>query len=243
MNSDVKNAVEHAIRALTAISEDDGELLLSVPVSYPSGALATLAVSGGRSSVTISDRGAGFFEAQMYAADAAYARVAKRTSERFGVKFDGHAILALELPFSALAGGIVAVANASCLAAAEAVRIESERKAETHNDAIYDRVRMAFPDAHVSRKLNVAGLHAEWDAHNVVQLKDRLAIFEPVSAHAGSIAAKFTMFSDLSKRDGLLLAALVENPADLTGKGQMIYDVARVLPLNADAAMLKGLAA
>jgi hypothetical protein len=239
----VKEAVERAIRDMTLAVEDDGHILLSVPVYYPSGGLALLSIAGGQHTVTVSDRGMGFYEAELFGADAAYARVAKSAAEKFGVRFDGQSLLALEVPISAIAGAIAAVANASCVAASDAVRVDSEYKAEKRNEEVYQRVRLAFPDAHVSRKLTVSGGRAEWEAHNVVQLSGRTAIFEPVAPSMASISAKFTMFSDLSKREDLLLAALVEHPEKLVGKGQLLYDVARVLPATATPETLKQLAA
>ena len=94
----------------------------------------------------------------------------------------------------------------------------------------------------MTKHVTLTGLHAEWDAHNVVRLGTRTAVFEPVSSHRLSIASKFTMFSDLARRPDMVLAALVENVAQLGDRGQMLYDVARVIPANSPASILQSVA-
>lgn len=178
----------------------------------------------------------------MYSAEDAYPKATRAQAAHRGVEFDGHSMFVLRLPKSALAGGIVAVANASVAAASEAIRADSERKIETKNEEIFQRVRAAFPDAQVTKRVTLAGAHAQWDAHNVVRLGTRTAVFEPVSAHTISIASKFTMFSDLARRPDMVLAALVDNVSQLGDRGQMLYDVARVLPANAPAKTLQSVA-
>lgn len=233
MTADLERIVKDALINLTPVWSDDGRLCLAVPVRYPSGALVSLDVSAGEREAIITDRSLGLFEAEMCGADGGFPACAKRAAANAGVRFDGHSLFAIEVPLDRLPGGIVAVANASASAAAEAIRTDSLRRAEGQNDAIQRRLREAFPGVHVEKQMVIAGARAEWDAHNVVRLGDRFAVFEAVSPHQQSIAAKFTMFSDLSKRADLSLAAVVDRASDLSGKGTMIFDVARVIEAGA----------
>ncbi len=233
MTVSIEPLVHAALRELTPVWNEDDRLCLSVPVSYPSGALVTLEVSAGRDLAMVTDRGFGRYEAEMYGAEGSFASAAKRAAAAAGVRFDGHAIFAMKVPLDRLAGGMVAVANASTAAAAAAIRAESSRRTEVQNEIIQARLHQAFPQAKIDRKLTLPGDRAEWEAHNVVRLGDRMAIFEPVSANTQSIASKFTMFSDLSKRPDLSLTAVVGNTSELQGKGLMLMDVARIIEAGA----------
>ena len=204
--------------------------MVSVPVQYPSGALAVVEVVFGNESVWLSDLGLGFAEAEMLDAETAYPRAAKIEAARSGLSFDGRAVFALELPHSALAGGIVAIANASVRAAGEAIRADAAKRHEEKNAIIFDRVKIAFPDSHVAKVADLTGERAAWEAHNVVTLRDgRLAVFEPVSTHAASVSAKFLMFSDLQSRPEIRLNAVFDTADDLDPKAKMILDVANVV--------------
>lgn len=233
MTVNLRQSVEAALRDLASVWDEDGRVILAVPVRYPSGATAALEVSGGTSEVWISDRGFGLLEAEMIGAEGSFATAAKVEAARHGIDFDGHSIFAARVPIDQIAVGIVAVANASSAAATEAIRAASVRKAQDLNEAIFDRLQRIFPDQHISRKVNIAGDKVEWEAHNVVMLGDRRAIFEPVLPSAGSISAKFLMFSDLAKRPNLRLNAVVEDAAKLGNKGLMLRDVAKVIESSA----------
>lgn len=233
MTSSIEPHIHEALRELTPVWSEDDRLCLSVPVSYPSGALVTLEVSAGRGLAMVTDRGFGRYEAEMYGADRSFGSAARRAAAAAGVSFDGHAIFVLKVPLDRLAGGMVAVANASATAAAAAIRAEISRRTEVQNETIQARLHEAFPQAKIEKKLMLPGGRAEWEAHNVVQLGDRMAVFEPVTANPQSISSKFTMFSDLLKRPDLSLTAVVESAADLQGRGQMLMDVAKIIEVEA----------
>ena len=227
-------AIEAAIASLASHWQEDGRHMVSVPVQYPSGALSVVEVVFGREHVWVSDLGLGYSEAEMMSAESAYPRAAKAEADRRGVSFDGRSVFALELPLSALSGGIAAIANASVRAASEAIRSEAARRHEEKSELIFDRVRLAFPDAHVAKVAEITGERAAWEAHNVVSLRDgKIAIFEPVSAYAASISAKFLMFSDLKSRPEIRLNAVFDAVDSLDSKARMIFDVANVI-LTAD---------
>ncbi|MBL4767870.1 MAG: hypothetical protein JKY94_09170 [Rhodobacteraceae bacterium] len=235
MTSHIKKQVESSLKVLSATWLEENVRLISVPVQYPSGALTVIEVSGGSSTVVISDRGMGLWEAESYGAEKSYNKIAYLEAQCHGLRFDGHAVLALEVPLEQLSGGIVAVANASARASAEAIRIEASHRIEAKREVIYEKVRFAFPNAHVSKKLEVPGERATWEAHNVVSLRlGRIAIFEPVSVHPSSVSAKFLMFADLSKRESITLNAVFSDPDDLDPKARMISEVAHIMGVESD---------
>lgn len=235
MTSAVRTAVESALRDLTPIWQDDGRIMLSVPVRYPSGALAAIEVAGGQGIAWISDRGFGRIEAEMCGADSSYEAAGRAAAAGHGVEFDGHHVFAAKLPLSQIGAGIVAVANASVIAAGEAIRAEAEKRLNAQNEVIQRKLREAFPDAKVTPKLKIPGERAEWEAHNVVHLGDRLAVFESVSPSPQSISSKFLMFSDLAQRPNTSLNAVVDDVSKLGGKGMMLMDVAHLIEAGAPA--------
>ena len=233
MSADMHRAVEAALRELTPVWEDAGRLMLSVPVRYPSGALAAVEVAGGRDTVWLSDRGFGLMEAEMMGAESSFSAAGKEAASHYGIRFDGHSIFAAEVPVDQIATGIIMVANASAEAATDAIRRETARRADEKNEAIFEKLHRAFPGAAILRTLEIAGERSEWKAHNVVRIGDRMSVFEPVTASPQSISAKFLMFSDLKKRPNVRLNAVVDDLSKLGSKGQMLTDVANILETGA----------
>lgn len=230
MSTRLENCANEAIKSLSQTWREGDAQNVSLPVQYPSGALTVVQVTLGRTQAHLSDMGAGLWEAEQLCPDTGYAKHAEREAAKRGLRFDGHAVLALEIPISAMAAGLIAVANASAQAASAAVLADSEKRTANRRDEIFERVRFAFPAAHVSKELELPGERATWQAHNVVSLKDnRKAVFEPVSNHTQSISSKFLMLSDLAKRPELILNAVFPNRSTIDPKGQMLREVAAIL--------------
>jgi hypothetical protein len=222
--------VEKALAGLTYAWRDGDRHFVSVPVQYPSGALCTVEISTGKNHAHLSDMGAGFAEADMLCEETSFPRFAQQQAAKRGLKFDGHTIHIEDVAEGMLVAAVIAVANASAAAAHAAIANDGERREEMRKNIIFQKVRLAFPDANVSRVLDVAGVRATWTAHNVVHLRnDRLAIFEPVTGHQNSISSKFLMFSDLLQRGSLSLNAVFSDPRKLSPKAQMLKEVANVV--------------
>lgn len=225
--------LDAAIRALSASWDEYGRRFVSLPVQYPSGALTTLDVSIGKAEAHITDMGLGKIEASTLCEDTSYERHATYEANARGLAFDSGFIIARRISIDLLPSALIAVANASACAAHAAIRQDREKKDESRRDAIYQKVRLAFPAAEIHRTLNVSGGRAVWDVHNVVDLRDnRKAIFEPVSNHVLSVATKFTMFSDLITRGDLILNAVFSDPSNLDAKSQMLREVANIVGID-----------
>ncbi|UWR36174.1 hypothetical protein [Sulfitobacter sp. W074] len=230
MNRRIEQIANEALQGLTFTWADGERQLVSLPVQYPSGALTTMEISVGEREVVISDMGMGLWEAEQLCPDTGYRKIAEAEARRHGLKFDGHAVLALRLPIGSLAAGLIAVANASAKSAATAVLNDAVRRESKRQEIVYNRVRMAFPDSNVHREISIHGERADWDVHNVVDLRNnRKLIFEPVANHSGSVSAKFLMFSDLGRRSDVTLHAVFADTKHLDPKAQMIREVAKVI--------------
>lgn len=234
MTRNLLRQIEDSMLAVSNIRDRDGQVILSVPVQYPSGSLAAVEVSGGSENVWVSDQGFGFFEAEMLGADDRYPQTAKIEAQMRGVKFDGRSVFAIKVPISQVAAAIIAVANASVASAVEAVRAERDHVISEQNQFIFEKVKSAFPSADVIKLMDVSGARSPWRVHNVVRIADKIAIFEPVVMHPTSISAKYLMFSDLAAKHVGKLNAVVSDPSSMKPKGQMLRDVASVIGVDAD---------
>ena len=213
----------------------DGRLVVDIPVMYPSGATAVVEIERNRDRFWVSDMGHGLVEAEFVAAQDFYPPAARRIADEFGVQFDGNAIFALWVPEARLEAAMICVANASAQASAEAIRSASEAKDRRDSERIFERIQSVFGAPSVAKRMEISGRHAQWEAHNVVSFPDhRRAIFEPMSAHAGSVSSRFLMFSDLRAGDpAISLNAVVRDITALDEKAQMVGDVANIVGLDA----------
>lgn len=233
MTNLMETAIEDALKGISFAWKDGGRNYVGVPVQYPSGALCTLEVNVGLHEIHISDMGAGQREAWSLCEDTSYGRFANAEARKRGLIYDNGALMVRGVARGMLPAAIVAIANGSACAAHAAVRNDSERREEAQNDAVYEKVRQAFPTANVHRRLELSGGRATWGVHNVALLpNDRKAIFEPVSQHVGSVSAKFIMFSDLASREELVLNAVFSNPRGLDAKAQMLSEVANIIGVD-----------
>lgn len=190
-------------------------------------------LSLGKAHVHISDMGLGRLEAESLCEDTTYNRFAVIEASKFGLHFDGHAITAIEVPIEQASGALTAVANASAVAALSAIRSDAEKREAANLNIIFDKVRLAFPSAHVHRTIEISGGKISWVAHNVVDLRDnRMAVYEPVSRHTNSISSKFLMFSDLHEREDLTLNAVFDSVENLDPKALMLRDVANLISVS-----------
>lgn len=235
-NQELQSRIAQAVERLMGRRERaGGQVHVSVPVTYPSGASVVVEIEQNADRIWVSDMGAGILEAEMMGAQESYQQLARKKADEFGVGYDNRAMFVLWAPSGRLESAIVCVANASAQAAADAVRHASEAQSRRQNALVFERVKRIFGERHVSRTAEIYGRRSSWEAHNVVLFPDsHRAVFEPMAAHPNSVSAKFLMFSDL--RDAELdvsLNAVVESLDSLDRKSQMVGDVANIIELRA----------
>jgi hypothetical protein len=232
----IGDRIHEALSRLVTGAQFGNKTVVSIPVVYPSGSHAGVEIQINGDDCFVSDAGQGFNEAQNYGADDFYRNCAKSSSDRFGTGFDGLNMFVLKASLGKIEAAIVAVANASAIAARESVEraaVETNRK---NNSRLFERVSDVFGKQHVSKTAELKGRHIAWDAHNVVTISGQMSIFEFVSDHPNSVSNKFMMFSDIRKSEtsSAILNAVVQDISKISQKGQLIGDVAdNIVPFSA----------
>jgi hypothetical protein len=227
-------AITAAIERLVSVSAVGEAAVVNVPVSYPSGARAAVHISLSGDKCFVSDCAIGMREAEMAGASDFFDHAAKDAATWFGVGYDGVSVFAASAPIDRIEGAIVAVSNASAMAVGRALLRAAEAKERHANTAVYDRVSEIFGRQNVAKRSEIVGREAVWDAHNVVSIGGRRAIFEFVGEHGNAIASKFLMFSDIVKvANAPTLVSVVSSLEKMSKKANMLGDVSSVLELGA----------
>lgn len=235
-HGDIKNRIDEAITRLVSGTNFGNKTVVSIPVVYPSGSHAGIEIEVNGDNCFISDAGQGFSEAENYGASDFYKSCAKESSKRFGTSYDGLNMFVLRTSIENMEAAIVAVANASAIAARDAFEKAVSAKNRHVNSEIFDRFIEIFGKSKVEKVKEIPGHRLPWDVHNVVTLDNGTAIFEYVADHPNSISNKYMMFSDLkhNEQQPTILNAVVEDINKISQKGQLIVDVANnVVPFNA----------
>lgn len=234
-NQHLKERAQEAVARLSGAREMDGRIVVDLPLMYPSGAMVALQIEQSSDKILVSDMGHGLVEAELTAADEYYGAAAAKAADEFSVGFDGYAIFALWVPVSRIESAIVCVGNASCRAAADAIRRAVEAQSRNENERIYDRIAGIFGRRMVSKRAEIAGRYAAWDAHNVIVFPNRhRAVFEHMSSHANSVSSKFMMFSDIKAVNGnISLNSVVRSLETLDEKAKLVGDVANIISVGA----------
>lgn len=231
-----KERIGTAANRLMAVAVDGERARLTIPVLYPSGNSGAVEIIRNQDQCFVSDLALGHMEAEMYGAQELYDSCARSSAKRFGVGYDGLSVFASWASLDNIEGAIASVANASVQAASIAIFRAVEERERQKNLELFDRVRSIFGTSVVAKTAELAGRDAQWQAHNVVSLGDRRAVFEFVSENANSVSSKFMMFSDLHKVEGAFSLNSVVNSLDGIGKkGAMLGDVSNIIPLSAES--------
>lgn len=231
----ISDRIDEAMKRLVSSGKFGNKTVVSLPVVFPSGAHAGVEIQITGEDCFVSDIGQGFNEAQNYGASDFYRHSAKIASERFGTKYDGLNMFVLKTSINKIEAAIVAVANASAIAARDSVERAAIEKTKNTNTELFYRVQNIFGSKQVSKVAELKGNQVSWDAHNVVNINGRFAVFEYVADHPNAISNKFMMFTDLSRSKNVntILNAVVQDIKKISEKGQLIADVANIVPLNA----------
>lgn len=133
------------------------------------------------------------------------------------------------------------VANASTNATTAAIFKAMDEKEKQQNTEVYERIAAIFGERAVTKKMELPGRDAVWEAHNVVSFPTgKSAVFEFVKSKQNSIANKFMMFSDMARREGeYSLNSVVNSIENIGKKGAMLADVSNVIELGADPSEFK----
>lgn len=232
----LRDAIASAVGRLVSARTVGEAMVVDVPVAYPSGARAAVHVSLSGDKCFVSDCAIGMREAEMAGASDYFDHAARDAAVWFGVGYDGASVFAASAPLDRLEGAIVAVSNASTMAVGRALLRSAESKERHAGNEVFERVSEIFGPANVAKRSEIAGRETVWDAHNVVSLGGRRAVFEFVGEHGNSIASKFLMFSDIVKVDNApALVSVVASLDRMNKKANLLGDVSSILELSAGA--------
>jgi hypothetical protein len=195
----VSESVDEAVRRLVNVEHFRAGSLVSMPVSYPSGATVVVEITAQKDRCFVSDRGGGHQEAEFFGASRYFATEARRLADLAGIRFDGRDMFVAEVPRERLRGAMVTVANCSAAATNAAALRLSERADRDARDDLYVRLSSLYKTRDVQKDPQFRGATTKWRVSvAVLGGHHRPAFFEPVSGvyiSAVGTAAKFNDFA------------------------------------------------
>lgn len=201
---------------------DDG-LLVSTHCLYPSFEAVDVFVVGHGSGFIVHDSSQAARIAWMYGVeDRSFGRLAKHSAKAFGCVVKGVQIQC-EAPSSDwLWAAIVSVANASSDAARTAVgkiRISKEENIILKTKAVFDR---ALWKPSTKLEFQYPGSSGKIHTFDLAVISDgKTALFDAITPHPNSIAAKYLAFSDTTTQPGIYKYAVYENELEPHDKALM----------------------
>ena len=238
------DAIEVAVRSLVTRERDRGEDRISLPIFHPSGACATVTVTGGPDRFRVSDGGQAYREVELIGAEHLFNRNADKCAEMHGVARSGKMIVG-DAHGGNLAGYISSVAAASAQVSARII----ERVAARNEAAIEERLRQRLADifgaSHVDPGAEIAGAsNHRWRLSAIVHIGGKDLAFEAVANHHSSVYSSATMFHDLAlleKRPKAI--AVVESKQAMGSYVGMLSQAASVIEASAPDRLIEQLAA
>ena len=198
----VDNQIEEAMSRLINADHFHGGSIVSMPVTYPSGASVVLEITRQKGQWYVSDRGGGSMEADMSGISRYYKSEAKRVAELAGVRFDGWDMFVAEVGDDALAGAMVVIANCS----SEAVTVASLRAADGNrrdaHEELYVRLSGIYKTKDVQKDAEAIGTsNHKWRVSVLVADNHQRAFFEPVTNWYVSVVGTAAKFHDFAGMD------------------------------------------
>lgn len=196
------NQIAEALGRLITAEHFRGGSIISMPVTYPSGASVALEITRQKGRWFVSDRGGGSVEADMSGTSRYYKAEAGRVVDMAGVRFDGWDIFVDEVSDDALAGAMVVVANCSSEATkVAALRAADRNRRDAHED-LYIRLSDIYKTKDVQKDAEAIGSsNHKWRVSVQVSDNYQRAFFEPVSNFYVSIVGTAAKFHDFANMD------------------------------------------
>lgn len=196
----LSEAVSEAIRTIVTAEHYRAGSIVSLPIIYPSGSSVLLEVTKHGDRLLVSDRGGGFQEAELMGASRQYKEEAERIGREAGIRFDGHSMFVVDVPFDRLSGAMVVVANCSQDAAVFAAERLADGIEADARDVLFARLSAVFRGWRVEKNARVIGASTHpWRVAVEVAKHDKRAIFEPVTKRYITIVGTAAKFHDLAR--------------------------------------------
>lgn len=225
--------ISRVVRGLANAKPHGGGWDVQTALLYPSGAGVMVSITGSDDAFRVSDVGLGFTEAFAMDIGNGFSRAAKDLSEEYGVVYDRRRLFLPEVGWGSLGAAVKLVANCSQGAVILAAERASERRAEERADRLYARLKKLFPNT--ARQAQIPGAsNTEWTVDAMVQIGERIAVFDAVTSHANSVASTATKFRDIALRnDAPSRGAAVESKS---GMGTLLAVLSQSANVIEDAA-------
>jgi hypothetical protein len=197
MMDPMKALVDRIAGELVQARVVDGTARIVTPLLFPSGSMIMIEVSRLRDGYLVTDGGVARREASLWGAERAFARLAPKVAERFGVRFDHNMLFDMNVNDTDVVGAVIAVANA----AKTAVEYTAEQLATVgHADelaSILDRLERVFGKSLDRKPAEVRGSTSLWKFDAVLHHPDHLVVFDVVGAHHVAVTSAVTKFLDV----------------------------------------------
>ncbi len=190
-----------ALVPYTTCRQVDGGTLVTTQCLYPGGDGVSVVVGQGAGGYRVSDDGAGWqalLAAGMEVSPSTHGKRARSIAETMGVEFRSGSFIADEVTDAQLGAAIVIVANASQRWVTDVL---SERQRRVERDLrrlVADQLARLYAKGSIRTHAHLSGATSKtYEFANIVTLPNRLLIVEPVTNHAGAIAATFLKLTDV----------------------------------------------
>lgn len=210
--------------------------MIVTPLLYPGGGRVVLRIEEGPDGYIVTDYGAGKREADLMGGQHIFNAIARKTAERFAVRFDSFMIFELEVPREALVTASIAVANASKCAVEMTADALSERRANDQRMILWEVLREAFPAPSIRRHEKFVGHSDTWEFDAIIQNGPRPVLFQVVTPFANAVNAavvKFLDVKDLGAEKTTRIA--VPTVLDKTPHLHLLGRTARIIALDSPA--------
>ncbi|ACT57888.1 hypothetical protein [Hirschia baltica] len=218
----LKRAVDNAVLELIRVQHEGRYSTVVLPIWLSSGAAVSVCIRAIGNSVSISDQGNSYLEAEDVNAQRTFSQIAQSIAEKHHVSYKDKAFSLDKVSFDNIAGAIGVVAEASRAAYDLAIDKVSERSEKNAKFEIDQKLRSYFPSHAVAKDVSIRGAsNHEWKFSNVVTLDfRRKAVFEVVSSAPVAVYSVVTKFTDLKSLENSPTRVSVLN--DRNGIGDLI---------------------
>lgn len=218
-----------------------------MPVVMCTGSLVSITVYPDyEGSFIVSDDGLGFFEVTSNAhSTKIFDRTARAAAKRYGAAYEASGLFFLKVSADRLRGAMTAMAALVREVVDESIEKSIKEKVHREESEFFARVESVFPRNAVHRDAEFFGSsNTKYRVDALVEGPRGLLLFEMVSKESQSIAAKFTMMSDIYRSESAPeLFGVIESREGFGGKLVLINSVASVIEASATEDDIRLLAA
>jgi hypothetical protein len=200
-HSSLAETSKKIISDLTTVSIENTVAYINTALTYVGGisvlVLLEESLSQKGSLYTLCDNAYGAREALLLGDQRAYSKIADDVASRYGVLFEKETFSLPEIDLDHVSAGIMAIANASCIAVTLTAQRLSERTRTTERLKISDVVKSIFDPKEIATDYEMRGASGDlWTFDNAL-LREKKVLFQSVSSRSPSVYSAAARFSDM----------------------------------------------